>query len=205
MESAILEPTPTRTSLLIRLRDPGDESAWLEFTALYEPLIYRLAKTRGMQDADCREIVQEVLLSVAKSIQNFDAAAGGTFRGWISRITRNAAIDRFRANRRVDQPIGDSELHRRVDAGGSVEDDPAEVIGRQFDQLHRRQLFLHAASIVRRRTSETNWIAFWKTTVDGQPIAAVAAELDRSEGAVYVARCRILQRIRVLVDQLESE
>lgn len=205
MDLVTLDSTRTRPSLLVRLRDVADDAAWIEFTSLYEPLIYRLARTRGMQDADCREIVQTVLMSVTQSIRTFDVRAGGTFRGWLSRITRHATIDHFRRHQRIDQPTGDSELHRRVDVQGSLEGDPAEMIANQYDRLHRQQLFQHAASIVRRRTSETNWIAFWNTTVEDQSITQVATELGINEGAVYVARCRILQRIRVTVRELEDE
>ena len=51
----------TRPSLLVRLRDPPDEQAWGEFVEIYEPLVYRLARRRGFQDADARELVQDVL------------------------------------------------------------------------------------------------------------------------------------------------
>ena len=71
----------TRPSLLIRLRDTRDDQAWAEFTAIYEPVIYRMSKTRGLQDADAREVVQEVLMSVATAMERFDVSAAGSFRG----------------------------------------------------------------------------------------------------------------------------
>ena len=75
----------------------------------------------------------------------------------------------------------------------------------EFEQDRRQQLFRWAAAEVRQRTGEKNWIAFWKTAVEGATIASVAIELDISEGAVYVARCRILKRIRQLVHDRETE
>ena len=60
-----MHTTPeTRPSLLLRLRNPQDEQAWREFLELYEPLIERLARRRGLQHADARELVQEVLVAV---------------------------------------------------------------------------------------------------------------------------------------------
>lgn len=186
----------TRPSLLIRLRNSRDDQAWAEFTALYEPVVYRMCKTRGMQDADAREVVQEVLMSVATAIGRFDIDSAGSFRGWLSRIARNATVDHFRRHKRSGSAEGAQALDQ-VPATEQLEE--------EFDRSRREQLFRWAAGLVRRRTGEVNWMAFWKTSVDGQSIAETAAELGISEGSVYVARCRILKRIRELVrDRLEE-
>lgn len=190
----------TRPSLLVRLRDARDEEAWSEFTAVYEPVIYQMTKRRGMQDADAREVVQEVLMSVVAAINRFDASAAGSFRGWLSRITRNATIDRFRTLSTRRETVDASGVMRKLDLAACN-----EQLSDEFEQDRRRQLFRWAAGQVRRRTGEVNWMAFWKTMIDGRSIAEVAHELGISEGAVYVARCRILKRVRELVHQRLSE
>ncbi|MCG8649323.1 MAG: sigma-70 family RNA polymerase sigma factor [Pirellulales bacterium] len=189
------QPT-TRPSLLVRLRDSRDDQAWSEFTAVYEPVIYRMTKRRGLQDADAREVVQEVLMSVAASIERFDVEGAGSFRGWLTRITRNAAIDKFRQLAVREQATGNSDLQKQLD-----EIAHHDQCGDEFDRDRRQQLFRWAAGEVRKRTGEVNWLAFWKSSVDARPVAEVAAELGISEGAVYVARCRILKRIRELVHE----
>ncbi len=190
----------TRPSLLVRLRDARDEDAWGEFTAVYEPVIYRMTQRRGMQDADAREVVQEVLMSVATAIDRFDIEGVGSFRGWLSRITRNATVDRFRTLASRHETIDASGVLRRLD----------EVAGNtrlvdEFEADRRQQLFRWAASQMRRRTGEVNWMAFWKSSIEGQPIHDVASELGITEGAVYVARCRIIKRIRDMVQERLSE
>ena len=79
--------TPTtRASLLLRLRDSDDHAAWVEFVALYEPVIYRLLRRHGLQDADAREVMQELLVAVSGSIGRWDPARErGSFRGWLRR------------------------------------------------------------------------------------------------------------------------
>ena len=47
-------PPVTRHSLLVKLRDPADSAAWGEFLAIYEPLVYRLGRLKGLQDADAK-------------------------------------------------------------------------------------------------------------------------------------------------------
>ncbi|WP_419189192.1 RNA polymerase sigma factor [Stieleria marina] len=198
MDPSISDYT-TRPSLLLRMRDARDQGAWAEFTAIYEPVIYRMIKRRGVQDADAREIIQEVLMSVVGAIDRFDVDGNGSFRGWLSRITRNATVDRLRMLRRFETS-NDSGIERAIDAAAEHLL-PEDVLCQEFDTQYRQQLFRWAASQVRTRTGELNWIAFWKTSVEGQSIAKVAKELDISEGAIYVARCRILKRIRELVHQ----
>lgn len=189
----------TRPSLLVRLRDARDDQAWTEFTAVYEPVIYRMTQRRGLQDADAREVVQEVLMSVASAIDRFDCQTAGSFRGWLARITRNVAIDQFR-RRPHRETTGHEGLHEKVD---DLTAD--QLIRDEFERHRREQLFRWAATQTRRKTGEANWIAFWRTTVEARPIAEVAAELGISEGAVYVARCRILKRIRELVHERWGE
>lgn len=190
------DPT-TRSSLLLRLRDPRDDVSWSEFAAIYEPLVYRLAQRRGCQDADAREIVQDVFLAVSKAIDRFDPEAIGSFRGWLSTLARNATIDRFRRMNRVELTNSEAVTQLQDVASRTVLFEDALMD--EFERGRREQLFRWAASEVRRRTGEVNWIAFWRTSVEGIPVDQVAEELNLTSGAVYVARCRILKRIRQLV------
>ena len=194
----------TRPSLLARLCDANDELAWAEFSAVYEPVIYRMVRSRGIQDADAREIVQEVLVSVSDTIERFDVNGSGSFRGWLSRIARNATIDRMRTIQSRRETIGGSSVARAIEeasADTNRHNQSDQELSQEFDINHRRQLFRWAAGQVRCRTGEKNWIAFWQTAVESRAIGDVARQLGISEGAVYVARCRVLKRIRELVHQ----
>ena len=78
-----LAPT-TRNSLILRLRDREDVDSWREFTAIYEPVIYRVACRRGLQHADALELVQRVLLAVARSVDRFQPdRKTAKFRTWL--------------------------------------------------------------------------------------------------------------------------
>ena len=65
------EAPTTQPSLLIRLRDQGDDRAWAEFTEIYAPLVNQLARRRGLQDADAQDLVQEVFRAVARCHRAF--------------------------------------------------------------------------------------------------------------------------------------
>lgn len=182
----------TRHSLILRLQNASDAAAWMEFCEIYEATTYRIARRFGFQDADAREVTQEVLLQVSRKICNFDIAQDGRFRGWLSCIARNIAIDQLRKRQRTFT-TGSSFTNRLP----HLVDSQDELS--QFDYEARRQQFLWAANQVRRQVSPQAWQAFWLTAVEGTSGDEVARKLTMSVGAVYVARSRVLARVKKLL------
>jgi RNA polymerase sigma factor (sigma-70 family) len=81
----------THTTLLARLADGSDRSAWDEFHDSYGELIRRFAAGRGLQPADCDDLVQEVLLTLAQAMRSFEYdPAKGSFRAYLKTITIHA-------------------------------------------------------------------------------------------------------------------
>src|SRR2546421_5874988 len=114
----------TRPSLLIRIRDAGDREAWQQFVALYAPLIYGLARHRGLQDADAADVTQEVLRAVANAAPGFDFdPERGSFRGWLYTVTCHKIHD-FRDSRmNRERGSGDSVTHRLLDDHPAPDDE----------------------------------------------------------------------------------
>ena len=70
----------TRLSLIARLSDREDVEAWDEFTAIYVPLLYRMARQKGLQHADAEELAQEVLVAVSRAVDRWQPdPRGGDF------------------------------------------------------------------------------------------------------------------------------
>ena len=194
-------PPSTRASLLIRLRDPRDHEAWVEFVSIYEPAIYRLLRRNGLQDADTLELMQELFLALSRSIERWDLSRErGSFRGWLRRVARNLVLNFLKHRQYQPVALGGSNWERMLYELPAGEDPGTEG----FDRELRRQMFRQAADQVRPDVHPSTWQAFWETAVCEESIAATATKLGMSVGAVKVAKCRVLARIRVAVKSMEG-
>ena len=188
----------TRASLLLRIRDPEDQLAWQEFSSMYRPVVFNLARRRGMQAADADDLAQHVLLAISQAIETFEIdPERGTFRTWLKTIARRAIINALTRGKR-DQASGGSEmisiLHEQPAAG-------SETNAISLD--YRREIFSVAASQIRDEFNDDTWNAFWKSVVDGESVDTVAAEMGRSRGSVYTARSRVMSRLKKKVQELD--
>jgi RNA polymerase sigma-70 factor (ECF subfamily) len=190
----------TRASLILRLPSKEDADAWREFVAIYEPFLYRFARRSGSQDADARELVQNVLLSVVKAVDRWHTDPHrARFRSWLFTIARNQFLDQLRKKRRQPVRSGSSSVF------DLLEQEPVEDIAEQLAVEHRHEFFRFAAARVKESVKEATWRAFWMTNVEQRSIDDAAQALGMSPGAVYIARSRVLTRLRDEVRQLEND
>jgi RNA polymerase sigma-70 factor (ECF subfamily) len=196
-----MPPLPTtRFTLLARLQDPANQLAWEEFVAVYEPAVYGFARKKGLQDADARDLCQDVLRAVALAIERWEPdPRRGSFRAWMFRIARNMLINFCTQRRRHTRGSGDSQLHRVLAEAPARRNGDSAL----YEAEYRRQLFAWAADIVRGEFADSTWQAFWQTAVEGRETKVVAAALDMSAGAVYIARSRVIARLRARIEEFE--
>jgi len=189
----------TRMTLLVRIRDANDRGAWNDFFQLYAPLVYSYALKHGFQDADVSDIAQEVMCTVAKSIGSFDYdRSKGSFRGWLVTVARNCIRKRWDQMRRHAIATGmTAVLEEQLQ-------DPSEESLSQWDHEYALRVFHWAAESVKGEFKESTWKAFWSTTIEGRSIESTAELLGISVGAIYVARSRVLARIKGVVAEFDS-
>jgi len=191
----------TRASLLLRLRDSQDHEAWVEFVTIYEPVTYRLLRHHGLQDADAREVMQELFLAVSRNIDRWDPSKErGSFRGWLRRVARNLVINWLKSRQQRAVAVGGSEMHALLDMLPAAEGTETSA----FDRELRRSLFHRAAEQVRGEVHEATWLAFWESGVIGTTPAAAAKKLGMTVGAIRVAKCRVLARLQAAVNEMEK-
>jgi RNA polymerase sigma factor (sigma-70 family) len=192
------EAAATRRSLIVKLRDPADHAAWREFVTLYEPLVYRLARHKGLQDADANDLCQEVFRVVSQAIGGWDPDPGrGSFRAWLSRIARNLLINFLTRQPNHVRGSGATSVQELLES--QPEPDPSTTAF--FEAEYRKRLFQWAADLVKDEFTPTTWAAFWRTAIEGLPPKDVAAGVGISVGAVYIARSRVLARLRQRIEE----
>jgi RNA polymerase sigma-70 factor (ECF subfamily) len=190
----------TRASLLVRLREPANRTAWEEFVDLYTPLVHGFCRQRGLQEADAADVAQEVLQAVARAIGRFEYQPDkGTFRAWLFTVTRNKFNNFLEKRRHQPQGSGDTTMQHFIEA------QPCPETEAVWDRQYHQRLFDWACQQVRREFQEATWQAFWRTAVADEPGSKVAQSLGLSVGAVYIAKSRVLARLREKVQEVSGD
>jgi RNA polymerase sigma factor (sigma-70 family) len=192
----------TRPSLLLRLRDWQDHQAWARFVEVYAPLIYGYLRKRGLQDADAADLTQTCLRQVAAHVGSLEYdPRRDSFRGWLFTIVRNKMRDFLEQPHRLYQGSGDSRVQRLLENTTAAEADEAA----EWEREYQASLFAWAAEQVRPQVQLSTWQAFWQTAVDGKSAKDVAQRLGMTTAAVYLARSRVMARLRSLVQEVQEE
>ncbi len=181
----------TSSSLLVRIK-AKDEEAWRRFSHLYGPLVHRWCSGFGLQDADIADVGQDVFRTVAESIARFHKnEKGDSFRAWLKAITRTRAIDHMRRKERASVGVGGSAAQQRMLAIADCRSD-LESSDLDDEQLLSRR----AIDMVLDSCEEETRQAFLRVVVGREHPADVARDLGMTANAIYVAKSRILRRIR---------
>jgi RNA polymerase sigma-70 factor (ECF subfamily) len=190
----------TRASLLIRLKDRADQEAWQEFMEIYRPVVCRLARHKGLQDADAEDLAQQVFLAVARAIDRWQAdPARARFRTWLGRIAHNLLVNMVTRGP-LDRATGNTHIQDLLEQRPAAEGPESEFVQVQY----QREVFRWAARRVRREFAAETWQAFWQTAVRGRSTPEVSEELGKSIGSVYAARSRVMRRLRETIDEWED-
>ena len=192
------EPSSLTSSLLERLRNNSPE-AWRRLVHLFGPLVYQWCRHRGLQTADAGDVGQEVFRAVAVNIVSFRRdRPGDTFRGWLWAITKSKLADHWRQRQNHPASPGGSAAEAylanlEASQASLDHDPPPKTPG---------SLYQRALGLIQKEFQERTWKAFWRVAIDRCSPADVAAELGLSANAVYLAKSRVLRRLREELGEL---
>lgn len=195
----------TRPSLVARLRDWDDADSWQDFSRTYGRLITGVARKAGLTEAECQDVQQEVLLSVAKSIASFDPKReSGSFKAWLLNLTRWRIADQLRRRGALPASVpgestatGDTATIERVP-------DPAGLVDRVWDEEWRATVMEAALARVRRRARPKHFQIFELYAVRNWDAARVARELDVTRVQVYLVNHRLSGWLKDEITRLEQ-
>jgi RNA polymerase sigma-70 factor (ECF subfamily) len=187
----------TSLTLLERIRG-RDEEAWRRLLHVYAPLVAQWCRHRGIQGQDADDVQQEVFQAVATGLDAFRRdRPGDTFRGWLRGITRFKILDHFRRRASGAEAQGGTDALKQLHQ--LAEQELPEDTEDDLSGLYRRAL-----ELVRGEFESRTWEAFWRSAIDGQSPAEIAAALGVTPAAVRKAKSRVLHRLRQEVGDLTA-
>ena len=185
--------TDTSITFLQRLQDSNDPESWDRLMSLYRPLLTTWLRKYDVQVSDSDDLIQEVLIAVVKDLPKFKHnGRTGAFRAWLRSIMVNRLRSFWKTRERQLRGQGGTDIQVRL----AQLDDPTSEMSQHWNQQHD----LHVAQQLLRQVESDftvqTWAAFTRVAIDGQRADAVAAELGISTNAVFIAKSRVLSRLR---------
>src|SRR5215831_3560736 len=183
----------TSFSLLERLRERPDGDAWRRLLDLYTPLLRAWLGQHAVQPADADDLVQEVLTVVIRELPRFEhSRRAGAFRSWLRSILVHRLRDFWRARQHRPSATGDSAVLRHLEELA----DSTSGLSRRWDEEHDRHVVRRLLELIEPEVTPSTWQAFCRVALEGKDEETVAAELGLSVNAVFIAKSRVLARLR---------
>jgi len=182
----------TSVGMLKRLNLQKSPEAWESFVNLYGPLIYRWNLKAGLSAEDAKDVSQEVLLQVFKSVHTFERRSSGCFRSWLNRINYFKMMH-FKSLRKkeLDNRPGHHDLNNLSEL----------VANQSWAEDYCLDVFNRALAVIESEIGYRDWQIFQKTFLNNQLAEEVAAELNCSKRAVYIVQSRTLRKLKEVVSK----
>lgn len=177
----------TSVNLLKGLREPRSEAAWQRFVDLYTPLIFYWARQKGLSPENSADVVQDVLSTLVAKLPTFEHDPTRRFRAWLKTITLNRVTDLYRLHRLQSLETMPDALSRITIA------DESDLF---VEAEYRNVIVNRALDLLKPEFSDLTWQACWLQVTEDQKASAVAKQLNMSINAVYLAKSRVLARLR---------
>lgn len=173
----------------MRLGDQNSQTQgvdWDHFVDLYVPLVLRWAREQGLQSTDAQDLVQEVMVKMHRSLPDFRYDPSKSFRGYLYRVTKNTLHDLRTRRLQLIDPCDQATLAQEDTQLGAFE-----------REEYNSHISYHALKLITRDFPEEQWRACWMQVVEGKSAGETAQELEITKNMAYLARSRVLARLRV--------
>jgi len=186
----------TRISLLLRIRNATDAAAWMQFDAIYRPLLYRFATARGVEHAAAEDVVQHCMVAVSEHIRGFEYdPTRGRFKGWLRTLVNNKIRNLVRDQR--DQ-IAQTRDFNIADAREDAPDD-------LFEKVWLDEHLKHALRTVKADVEPGTFAAFQAYVIEERPIEEVCATCNMNANQVHAIKWRVTRKLREAMADLAGD
>jgi len=201
------EIIPTRESLLGRLKNWKDNESWREFFSIYRKLIFSMAAKSGLSTQESEEVVQETVISVAKTIPDFEYDPGRcSFKSWLRHLAQKRIADHFRKRSR-ERTVGfsNSDETGKTRAIDRVPDANAARLDAVWEEEWQKELLNASIVRVKKQVSAEQYQMFDFYVLKKMPVGKVAEALGTNVARIYLAKHRITKLLKKDIAQLEEK
>lgn len=197
----LLTAFQTRKSLLLRLKELGDDESWREFYSIYGRMIFGYALRYRLSHSEAEDVVQDVCVKLFRQILSFDYSPDqGHFRGWLKTVTKHAVIDYIRRKERRSGHFAEYKRHTEV-----LREEKTTAVDDVWEAEWEKAVLDAAMQRVHLRISDQALQVFRLFAVENRPAAEVGETLGVEPNAVYACKHRVLKLIREEVEVLKDE
>ena len=198
----------TQHSLIARMRIGVCDQDWERFYALYEKPILAFASSRSLNDAECRDVLQETMVKMLRvGFVRFDPAKG-RFTAFLFNIVGCCVIDSLRRRDRwqthhlpADTPLRDGAPSPR-DMLPDPAENPAEAAERQGQMV-----LVHTVLdfLIEQKYFQPKTVAIFRAVTFEHTEPQEAAKMfNTSVGNIYEAKHTVLIKLRTVLQALDQ-
>lgn len=198
---------PTRQTLLSRLKDWNDQDSWKDFFDTYWKLIFATAIKSGLTETEAQEAVQETVISVCKSVPDFQYnASKGSFKNWLLTITRRRIADQFRKrDPHIKEQKHNPDDTRKTATLNRIPDPSVPVLDEIWNEEWEQNMLETAIERIKKKVDPKQYQIFDLYVLRQWPVSKVCQSLQISSARVYLVKHRLSSLIKKEVKLLESK
>ncbi len=189
----------TTTQVLDDLKTSNDSLAWKSFRDQFYPAIYNFARRLGLADHYAEDAAQETMIAFLKAYRKgLYNREKGRLSNWVFGVARNV-INNQRRRIPKERLISDNNATRSW--WDLQEDDKA--VKHTWDTEWKKIVLEKCMLKVRTQVAPNVFEAFTLYALTGKPVDMVAEKLNMTTNAVYIAKSRVLNKLRLLKKEFE--
>lgn len=174
----------------------GDMEAHQRLMTAYQPLVFKIATSFKLGEAETLELIQEGMVGLLEAAENYDYRRQVAFSLFASHRIRGSMIDFLRQSSAKGLLYLDSELSQ-----GYTLSDALPSAAASPTELAEQQLLREKVEQAMQRLPEKEQQVLQEMYLEDKPAQAVAEAIDVSLGHVYRLQKQGVRRIRGMLSR----
>ncbi|WP_237225917.1 RNA polymerase sigma factor [Rubinisphaera sp. JC750] len=189
------DPFVTSMTMLNGAKE-GSAAAWQELVERYRPWIVRQCIRSGLSRDDAENISQEVFIDLFQRISNFERSRQGSFRKWLSLISRSRMVDSIRSFAKRKEELADPQQMSQV-----TKSEDTKTLNALAPTARTMERFEATMERLKKTFKERDIEILVRLATGTQSPKEIAKELGISVNVVYLVKSRMMKQIKEAAEQ----